>query len=140
MNVINPINSQPMGEGKAADMIHAIALDMMRRRSHLLQYATKVPKGESRSYRKQSRLLEEYTAILEVIYYQLEPERWDPEMSTEILKLAQVHDIALPDWMIPDWMKPGKTQDNEPMEETIESALNRFENEGGRSSQSAANP
>jgi hypothetical protein len=103
VNVIYPIANQNNREGRLADVIHAIALDMMGRRSHLLRSATKAPKSESRGYRKQSRLLEEYTAILEVIYYQLEPGRWDPETSSELLEMAQVHHIALP-----DWMKPGK--------------------------------
>ena len=133
VNVINPIPNQSIREGKVADVIHAIAQDMMGRRSQLLQTATKVPKGESRSCRKQSRLLEEYSAMLEEIYYQLEPERWDPGSSTEMLKLAQAHHIALP-----DWMKPGKPQDHQPMEDNTEDALNRFENEGGRNVQPTA--
>lgn len=52
----------------------------------------------------------------------------------EMLKLAQAHHIALP-----DWMKPGKSQDHQPMEDNTEDALNRFENEGGRNVQPTAN-
>lgn len=130
MKVINPIQSQAVREGKVANVIHAIALDMMGRRAHLLQSSRKVSQDESRLYRKQSRLLEEYATALDAIYYQLEPTKWDPETSGDLLELAQAHHITLPDWMFADRM--------EPVEETIESALNRFENEGGRNSHTAA--
>jgi hypothetical protein len=130
--VIYPITWLAGREGEAADVIHDIALEMMEHRADLLRNATRMPKVESRVYRKQARLLEEYATVLDAIYFQLTPQRWDPETSEEMLDLAQLHHIALPDWMLPDRMKPGKTSSNVPMEETIENEVNRFEDEGGR--------
>ncbi len=43
VNVINPIDSPSMREGKVADVIHAMAQDIMGHRSHLLQNAIIVP-------------------------------------------------------------------------------------------------
>ena len=107
--VIYPITWLAGREGEAADVIHDIAVEMMEHRADLLRYATRIPEGECQVYRKQARLFEEYATVLDAIYFQLEPERWDPETSGEMLDLAQVHNIALPDWMLPDRMKPGKT-------------------------------
>jgi hypothetical protein len=129
--VIYPITWLAGREGEAADVLHDIALEMMEHRADLLRHATKIPKTDSRVYRKQARLFEEYATVLDAIYFQLEPERWDPDMSGEMLDLAHLHQIALPDWMLPDRMKLSHTPLNEPMEETIEHAVNRFENEGG---------
>lgn len=132
MNVINPIQSEAMREGTVADVIHAIAQDMMERRSHLLNNSVKVPKGEARVYRKQSRLLEEYATALEAIYYQLEPAKWNPESLEDLFRFAQAHQITLPVWMFADPMKAGKTGNAESKNETTGEALDRFENEGGR--------
>lgn len=132
VNVINPITRQMIPEDQVAELIHAVAQDMMERRAHLLQNAINVPRAESRVYRKQSRLLEEYAATLDAIYYQLEPTKWDPETSGDILRYAQTHHIPLPDWMSADRMKPGKTENDERIKETTGEALDRFENEGGR--------
>jgi hypothetical protein len=44
-----------------------------------------------------------------------------------VLELAQVYQIALP-----EWIKPGKAEINEPLKETIEKGVERFKNEGGR--------
>lgn len=130
--VIYPITWLAGREGEAADVIHAIAVEMMEHRADLLRYATRIPKGESRVYRKQARLLEEYAAVMDAIYYQMEPERWDPETPGDVLELARVHNIALPDWMLLDRVKPDITPAHEQMEETTENAINRFENDGGR--------
>src|SRR5512142_1352897 len=136
--VIYPITWLAGREGETADVLHDIAVEMMEHRADLLRYATRMPKDESRAYRKQALLMEEYATVLDASYYQLEPERWDPEISAGMLELAKLHHIALPDWMVPDRMKPGKTSGCEPVEETIENAINRFENEGGRNVQPAA--
>lgn len=136
--IIYPITWLVGREGETADVLHDIAVEMMEHRADLLRYATRMPKSEARAYRKQARLFEEYATVLDAIYFQLEPERWHPETSEEMLDLAQMHNIALPDWMLPDRMKPGKTPSNDRMEETIEGELNRFENEGGRNIQSNA--
>lgn len=130
--VIYPITWLAGREGEVADVIHDIAEEMNEYRADLLRYARRMPKVASRVYRKQARLMEEYATVLDAIYYQLEPERWHPETSGDILDLAQLYNIALPDWMLPDRMKPGKTPSTERIEETIENELNRFENEGGR--------
>src|SRR5512133_3011223 len=98
LNVIHPIHNQAANDGKVSDVIHAIALDMMGLRDQLLQNARKFTKDESRVYRKQSRLLEEYATALEAVYYQLEPAKWDPETSADLLRSAQTHHITLPDW------------------------------------------
>lgn len=132
VKVINPIQSESIREGTVADVIHAIALDMMGRRSRLLQNISKVPKGESRVYRKQSRLLEEDATALEAIYYQLEPAKWNPESLEDLLRFAQAHQITLPVWMFADPMKAEKTGNEESKKETTGEALDRFENEGGR--------
>ena len=132
--VIYPITWLAGREGEAADVIHAIAVEMMEHRADLLRYAAGISEGECQVYRKQARLMEEYATVLDVIYYQMEPERWGSEMSAEMLALAQLYNIALPDWMLPDRVKPAQTPCNAPMEETEESAVNRFENEGGRTS------
>lgn len=129
--VIYPITWLAGREGEAADVLHDIAAEMMEHRADLLRHVIHTPEGECQVYRKQARLFEEYATVLDAIYFQLEPERWDPDRPGEMLELALMHHIALPDWMVPDQMKPGKTPANEPMEETIESAVNRFENEGG---------
>lgn len=103
--VIYPITWLAGREGEVADVIHDIAVEMMEHRADLLIYATRMPKGESRVYLKQAHLMEEYATVLEAIYFQLEPERWAPETSDEMLDLAQLYNIALPDWMLPDRMK-----------------------------------
>lgn len=136
--VIYPITWMAGHEGEAADVIHDIAMEMMEHRADLLRSAIKIPKGESRVYRKQARLLEEYAAVLDAIFYQLEPKQWDPEKSGDFLVLAKAHNIALPDWMSLDRMKLVKTPANDQMEETTENAENRFENEGGRNVRPAA--
>src|SRR5512146_762273 len=130
--VIYPITWLAGREGEAADVLHDIAVEMMEHRADLLRNATMIAEGECQVYRKQARLMEEYATVLDAIYYQLEPERWDLETSAELLDLAQLYNIALPNWMLPDRMKPAQTPLNEPMEEAEESAINRFENEGGQ--------
>lgn len=132
MDVIYPITRLAGQEGKAADVIHAIAVEMMELRADLLHHSTRIPKSEIRVARKQARLLEEYAAALNAIYYQLEPERWNPVVSKEIHQVVQAYKIALPDWMNPEQEMPVRSTAPELPEETIESALNRFENEGGR--------
>jgi hypothetical protein len=132
VKVIYPITWLAGCEGEAADVIHDIAVEMMEHRADLLRYATRIPEGECQVYLKQASLLEEYATVLDAIYFQLEPERWDPETPGEVLELSQVHNIALPDWMLPDRMKPGKTQSDE--KETTEDAVDLFKNEGGRMS------
>lgn len=132
VKIIYPITWLAGREGEVADVIHDIAVEMIEHRADLLRNASRMPKGESRVYRKQARLLDEYAAVLDAIYYQMEPGRWDPQTSGDMLDLAQLHNIALPDWMLPDQMKPGTSAVNEPMEEPIENELNRFENEGGQ--------
>lgn len=108
--VIYPITWLAGREGETADVLHDIAVEMMEHRADLLRYATKMPKSESRGYRKQARLFEEYATVLDAIYFQLEPERWDPGTSGDMLGLAHLHHIALPDWMVPDQMKPSSIQ------------------------------
>ena len=132
VKVIYPTTWLAGREGEAADVIHDIAEEMMEHRADLLRYATRIPEGDCQVYMKQARLLEEYATVLDAIYFQLEPERWDPSTPGDLLELAQAHQIALPDWMLPDRMKLGKTQTNEPVEETTEYFVNRFDNEGGR--------
>ena len=127
LKVIYPITWLAGREGETADVIHDIAVEMMEHRADLLRNATLIPEGECQIYAKQASLLEEYATVLDAIYFQLEPDRWNPETSEEVLKLAQVHNITLP-----DWMKPGKTQGIE--KETTEDAVGRFDNEGGRMS------
>jgi len=130
--VIYPITWMAGREGEVADVIHDIAEEMIEHRADLLRYAAGISEGECQTYQRQARLLEEYATVLDAIYFQLEPERWNPETSGDMIELAQVHNIALPDWMLPDHMKPGKTQDHEQVKETMEESINRFENEGGR--------
>lgn len=130
--VIYPITWLAGREGEAADVIHDIAVEMMEHRADLFRHSQKNADGEYQIYRKQARFFEEYATVLDAIYYQLEPDRWHPETSADTLELAQLYNIALPDWMLPDRMKPDKTPADEPMEETTEHAVNRFENEGGR--------
>lgn len=130
--IIYPITWLAGSEGEIADIIHDISVEMMEHRADLIRNAIRLPKVESRVYRKQARLFEEYATVLDAIYFQLEPERWNPESHGEMLDLAKLHNIALPDWMLPGWMKPGNMPADEQPEETIEIAVNCFENEGGR--------
>jgi stalled ribosome alternative rescue factor ArfA len=132
VKVVYPITWLAGREGEAADVIHDIAVEMMEHRANLFRHSEKKSKGEGQNYRRQANLFEEYATVLDAIYFQLEPERWDPETSGEVLELAQLHHIALPDWMLPDRMKPGKTRNDEYIKETTEDAVGRFENEGGR--------
>jgi len=125
--VIYPITWLAGQEGEAADVINEIAVEMMEHRADLLRNAPGVPKNDGQVYLMKARLFEEYATILKVICFQLEPERWNPETSGELLERAEVHNIFLP-----DWMKPGKTTDDKDTKETFEYAINRFENEGGR--------
>jgi hypothetical protein len=130
--IIYPITWLAGREGKAPDVIHDIAVEMMEHRADLLRNATRVDKAEARFFRKQSRLLEEYATVLDAIYYQLEPEQWDPDTSGNFIELAHAHNIALPDWMVANRMQQGKTQNDDLTKETIEEAVGRFDNEGGR--------
>lgn len=98
--IINPISRLAGQEGEAADMIHNIAMEMMEHRADLLRSASRNAEGECQIYRKQARLFEVYSIVLDAIYYQLEPERWDPEKSAEMLALVKAHNIALPGWML----------------------------------------
>lgn len=132
LNLINPFTRQAVREGQVAEVFHAVAQNMMERRAHLLHEAIKGPRGETRVYRKQSRLLEEYATVLDAIYYQLEPAKWDPEASSDFLRFAQTHQITLPDWMFADPMKPAKTRTDEFIKGTTEDSIGRFDNEGGR--------
>jgi hypothetical protein len=108
VKVVYPITWLAGREGEAADVIHDIAVEMMEHRTDLLRSVTMIPEDEGQNYRRQANLFEEYATVLDAIYFQLEPERWDPETSGGMLDLAQLHHIALPDWML-----PGKTQSNE---------------------------
>lgn len=132
VSIINPIHGQALHEGQVAEVLHAIAHEMMVRRSYLLRNTMKVSKGESRVYRKQSQLLEEYATALDAIYYQLEPAQWDPERFENLLRFAQAHNIVLPDWMFADQANPLKLRNDKFIKETTEDSINRFDNEGGR--------
>ena len=100
VKVIHPITCLAGQEGEAADMIHGIAVEMMRHRADLLRCATRNTEDESQVYLNQARLFGEYATALDAIYFQMEPERWDLETSGEMLELAQAHHIALPEWML----------------------------------------
>jgi len=94
--VIYPITWLAGREGEVADVLHDIAVEMMEHRADLIRYAAGISEGECHVYRRQARLMEEYATVLDVIYYQLEPERWGSETSAELLDLAQLYNIALP--------------------------------------------
>jgi len=100
--VIYPITWLAGREGEVADVIHDIAVEMMEHRTDLLRFATKNSENEDTIYQKEACLFEEYATVLDAIYFQMEPERWDPETSGDMLDLAQLHKIALPNWMLPD--------------------------------------
>jgi hypothetical protein len=122
--VIYPISAQAGREGEVADVIHDIAVEIMEHRADLIRYATRVPKSESRIFRKQARLLEEYAAALDAIYYQMEPMRWNPEVSRELLDLTQLHNITIPEWMFPARMKPNEPLSAELSIDTTANAVN----------------
>lgn len=100
--IIYPISRLAGREGQAADMIHDVAVEMMGHRVDLLRSASRNSEGECQIYRKQARLFEMYATVLDAIYYQLEPERWDPKKSAEMLELVKAHNIVLPGWMLMD--------------------------------------
>jgi hypothetical protein len=106
--LIYPITWLAGREGEAADVIHDIAVEMMEHRADLLRNAVGNLEGECQVYLKQANLLEVYATVLDAIYFQMAPEHWVPETSGDMLEFAQVHNIALPNWMVPDRMKPGK--------------------------------
>jgi hypothetical protein len=131
VKVIYPITWSAGREGEVADVIHDIAEEMLEHRADLLRNAGG-PQDDCQVYLKQARFLEKYANVLDAIYFQLEPERWNPETSAELLTLAQSYQVDLPGWMLPDRMKPRKMQEDEPFQETPDDAQSRFDNEGGR--------
>lgn len=127
VKVIYPITWSAGREGEASDVIHDIAEEMLEHRADLLRNAGG-PEDDSLVFLKQARLLEKYATVLDAIYFQLEPDRWNPETSGEMLLLAQSYQIDLPGWMLPDRMKPRLMQ----ADERADDAQDRFDNEGGR--------
>jgi hypothetical protein len=127
VKVIYPITWLAGREGEAADVLHDIAAEMMQHRAELIQHVAEIPEGEAQIYLKQACFLEEYATVLNAIYYQLEPEKWNPEISGEVIELARIHNIALP-----GWMKAGDPQADEPGNATTQEAENRFTDDGGR--------
>lgn len=86
-------------EEKDTTVIQDLALEMLSHRSDLQETAMRKSFPPDPAKMEQAEMLEKYAVILDVIFLQMMPERWNPTTMIGIQELAAKHNITLPDWM-----------------------------------------
>jgi hypothetical protein len=97
--IIHPFGWLAGKEGTVPDVIEALALEMLGYRSDLQERAQRKSFPPDSALLEQAENLEKYAVILNLIYLQLKPERWNASAMPGLLELAAKHELTLPEWM-----------------------------------------
>jgi hypothetical protein len=89
-------------EATPAEVIGFLAIQMLGHRSDLMEPIHRrraLDDREREEMTHQAELLERYATVLDAIYFQMAPERWNAETCSGLLELAEKHHVVLPEWM-----------------------------------------
>jgi hypothetical protein len=98
ITIASPVGWEAGRQLHVGEAIQATAIEMMGHRSDILEKAVRAPLGDM-SALETADILEKYATALNVIFFQIEPDRWNYESCKGVIELARKHGVAIPDWM-----------------------------------------
>ncbi len=104
--IVYPLSWEFGREGSPAEVIKAIALEMLSHRATLEKQANRmnaqgpmINKAEYKQLAQRADDLEKYAIALYIVAVQMDPDRYQEEHIEALLNLAMKYEINLPEWM-----------------------------------------